>query len=129
MTNKRIRAGHNVPIVIRDKDGNLIDTEHPLPVEEVARTDSPQEFEDTNFVSGNSPALLDCNAALGRNATEFTVINDGAGDFLTATSNNGVSFSDDHTTKNGETYALDDISVHTIRITHITDSAYRVTVL
>lgn len=32
----------------------------PLP-----RTDTPETFEDTSFVSGDSPVTLDCNAALG----------------------------------------------------------------
>ena len=36
----------------------------------VAVADTPETFEDTSFVTGDSPATLDINAALGRNATQ-----------------------------------------------------------
>jgi len=93
------------------------------------RVDTPETFEDTSFVSGDSPVTLDINTALGRNATEFTVINDGAGNFTVSISNDGAAFGDEHTMKNGETYSLDQISVDSIRITHVADSAYRVVVI
>lgn len=91
----------------------------------IPRTDTPVTFEDTSFVSGDSPVTLDINTALGRNASEFTVKNDGAGNFTVSISNDGSSFGDEHTMKNGETYSLDIISVDSIRITHVSDSAYR----
>lgn len=87
---------------------------------------NPQTFEDTSFVVGDSPVSLNLNTVLSRNATQFTVINDGAGSFKVAISNDGISFGGEHTMNNGETYNLELVSVHTIRITHVTDSAYRV---
>jgi len=93
------------------------------------RIDTPETFIDTSFVSGDSPVTLDLNTALGRNATEFTVINDGAGDFTVALSEDGAVFGDEHTMKNGETYSLIEISVDSIRITHVNDSAFRVIAL
>lgn len=93
------------------------------------RTDTPQTFEDTSFVVGDSPATLDANAALGRDATEFTVLNDGAGNFTVSVSSDGVAFGDEHTVQNGETYSIDRIQVDSIRITHVADSSYRVIVL
>lgn len=101
-------------------------TTKALIVQQNAVIDTPKIFEDTSFVSGDSPATLDINAALGRNATEFTVINDGAGDFTVSISNDGAAFGDEHTMKNGETYSIENISVDSIRITHVADSAYRV---
>ena len=101
-------------------------TTKALIVQQNAVIDTPKIFEDTSFVLGDSPATLDVNAALGRNATEFTVINDGAGDFTVSISNDGVAFGDEHTMKNGETYSIENISVDSIRITHVADSAYRV---
>ena len=97
-----------------------------LIVQQNAVIDTPKIFEDTSFVLEDSPATLDVNAALGRNATEFTVINDGAGDFTVSISNDGVAFGDEHTMKNGETYSIENISVDSIRITWVADSAYRV---
>jgi len=89
----------------------------------VSRT--PVTFEDTSFVSGDSPAILDVNTALGENGREFIVINDGIGDFTVSISNDGAVFGNEHTMTNGETYGLDDLSVDSIRITHVADSAYR----
>lgn len=95
----------------------------------IPRVDTPATFEDTSFVVGDSPAILDVNTALGRNASEFSVINDGAGDFTVSISNDGVGFGDENTVKSGETYSLNRISVDSIRITHVADSSYRVVTL
>lgn len=90
----------------------------------VSRT--PATFEDDNFVAGESPAILDINTALGQNGREFSVRNDGAGDFTVAISNDGVAFGDELLVQNGEIYSLASISVDTIRITHIENSGFRV---
>ena len=90
---------------------------------------NPQTFEDTNFVDGDSPATLDCNTELGRNATEFSIINDGAGNFTVAISEDGSAFGDEYTMKSGEEWKQEDLSVDSIRITHVADSAYRVRVI
>ena len=94
-----------------------------------AVNDTPEVFEDTSFVSGDSPVTLDCNTELGRNARQFSIQNDGLGDFTVSISNDGDVFGDEKTVKNGEVYAISDISVDSIRITHVADSAYRVTVI
>lgn len=90
---------------------------------------TPKTFEDTSFVSGDSPASLDCNAVLGRNATEFSIQNDGPGNFTVSISLDNILFGDEKTVKSGEVYAIDALSIDTIRITHVADSAYRVVVL
>lgn len=90
---------------------------------------NPQTFEDTSFVVGDSPVTLDVNTALGRNATEASIINDGAGSFTVAISNDGSSFGDEHTVNNGEVYSFSNLSIDSIRITHVADSAYRVVVV
>ena len=95
----------------------------------VAVADNPEVFEDTSFVAGDSPAILDVNTVLGRNGTQFNVLNDGVGNFTVATSTDGAVFGGEHTLKNGESYSIDNISVDSIRITRVADSAYRVTVL
>jgi len=117
-------------VLLVSSDGNVIEPRNPLSIviDPVADA-NPQTFEDTSFVLGDSPAILDCNAALGRNATQFTLINDGAGSFTVATSNDGISFGDENTVKNGEIYSLENLSIDSIRITHVTDSSYRVVVI
>lgn len=114
---------------------DLANLEHDIPssskkvIINPVSDENPKVFEDTSFVAGDSPALLDCNAVLSRNATEFSIQNDGNGDFTVATSNDGVSFGGEKTVKNGEVYEKDNLSIDTIRITHVTNSAYRVTVI
>lgn len=90
---------------------------------------TPETFEDDNFILSDSPVILDCNTALGRNATQFNIQNDGAGSFTVSVSTNGLLYGDEKTVKNGEIYAIEGLSVDSIRITHIANSAYRVTVL
>lgn len=88
--------------------------------------DTSEFFEDTNFVAGDSPVILDLNTALGRNSTTGHITNDGAGNFTYAESNDGVAFGDEVTLKPGETDHWEDISLDSMRITHIADSAYRI---
>ncbi len=90
---------------------------------------NPITFIDTSFVVGDSPVTLDLNTPLGRNATQFSVQNDGNGIFTVATSLDGAIFGDEKTVKNGEVYQIDALSVHSMRITHVADSSYRVTAL
>ncbi len=92
--------------------------------------DTPESFEDTSFVSGDSPVTLDIQANLGRNAIEGYIINDGDGDFTVAFSTDGTNFGDEITMKKNEVINFDNIEVDSIRITHSgTDSAYRVSVI
>lgn len=94
-----------------------------------AVSDNPEVFEDDDFVTGDSPVSLDVNAALSRNGKHFMVWNDGPGDFTVATSTDGAVFGGEHTMKSGETYNIENISIDTIRIIWVADSAYRVVVI
>lgn len=85
--------------------------------------------EDTNFVTGDSPASFDVNTALGRNGTQFSVWNDGPGDFTVAVSNDGATFSGEHTMKQNEVFTINNIEVDTVRITWVANSAYRILAL
>ncbi len=91
--------------------------------------DPHQTFEDTSFVTGDSPVTLDCNAALGRNSVSGYIVNDGVGDFTVAISSDGTVFGDEATIKKNEVWEFDDKSVDSIRITWVADSAYRVAVV
>lgn len=102
------------------------------PIKDITSTpavtsDTPEFFEDTNFESGDSPAVIDINTALGRNATNTTIICDGPGEITYQPSNDGISYGDAITLKNGEFEILEDISIDSIQINYVTaDSAYRV---
>jgi len=90
-------------------------------------TDTPEYFEDTNFVTGDSPAIVDINTALGRNANYVQIINDGPGDFTIEASNDGVAFGDAITIKGTDPpFAYENLDIDSVRITWVSDSAYRV---
>ena len=89
-------------------------------------TNLPKTFEDTSFVSGDSPVTLDLNTALSKNATQTSITNDGDGDFTFAVSYNGIDYGDDITLKKDETFNLPDISIHSIKLKWIANSSYRV---
>jgi len=87
-------------------------------------------FEDTNFESANSPALLDVNTALGRNGVEGYISCDGAGSILVEFSDNGTDYGGQHTLKADEVLNFDALNVDRITITHSgADSSYRVLVV
>lgn len=114
--------GINHKVVTVDSDGHL-----QVDIAPVVRT--PLIFRDTSFVVGDSPVVLDVNNVYGVNGREFTIINDGAGEFTVSISNDGSVFGNEHTMKNGEVYEKENISLDSIRITHVADSAYRVVAL
>ena len=87
-------------------------------------------FEDTNFVIGSSPATHDFNAAAGRNAIGGWIICDGVGNIQVDFSRDGISFSGDKwTMKKGERVNLENLDIDKIRVTHVTNSAYRINLL
>lgn len=93
----------------------------------VALSDTPEFFEDTSFVTGDSPATVDINTALGRNAEYVQVINDGPGAFTIAASNDGAVFGDAITVKASDPpFVFEGLSIDSVRITWVADSAYRV---
>lgn len=82
--------------------------------------------EDTSFVVGDSPATLDVNTTLRRNANQGHVINDGAGSFTVAISTDGTNYGTAFTMQAGENFNLAGENVDSIRITWVADSSYRV---
>lgn len=112
--------------------GGLTDAElraTPVVVSISPLVDTPEYFEDTSFVTGDSPVTLDFNTALGRNATTVLVINDGPGNFTYQLSVDGSTFGDAITMKSGEFKEYSDISCDSLRITWVSNSAYRVEAL
>ena len=91
---------------------------------------TPQYFEDDDFLTDESLVILDFNTALGgRNATDGFIVCDGPGSIKVEFSLDGVSFDDLQTIKKKEIYNFSNLSVNSIRITWVSDSAYRVSVI
>lgn len=85
-----------------------------------------KSYEDSSFVAGDSPATHSFNTDTGRNAVDGWIVCDGAGDIQVDYSINGVTFSDKFTMKKNEIVDLLRLNINKIRITHVTDSAYRI---
>ena len=82
--------------------------------------------EDSNFVSGDSPATYNANSDLGKNANNGYIICDGAGDITVNLSQDGTTFGDNITLTSGDEFSLKGRNVHSIKLTHVSDSAYRI---
>lgn len=108
-----------VAIATEEKQDDIISQLSPV-------ADTPEYFEDTDFVTGESPAILDFNGALDRNATKGSIINDGPGDFTVAFSIDGANFGDAIRLEINESIQFAKLSVNSIQITWVANSAYRV---
>lgn len=83
--------------------------------------------EDTSFVAGDSPKVLDVNDALKKNGNRGYIICDGSGSILVKYSHADTNYLTEFTLKSGETFDFTGCEVDTLRIAHSgTDSAYRV---
>lgn len=87
------------------------------------------KYEDTSFVTGESPRTLDVNTDLGRNAVDGYFINDGDGNLLIEFSDDGTSYGEQHTIKKGEVVDLENLDIDSIRLTWVSNSAYRILVI
>jgi len=82
-------------------------------------------YEDTDFVSGDSPVVLDIFTDLGRAGHEGYILNDGAGNILVELSADGTNYGGSHTLKWGEQLMLNNLKINRIRLTWQEDSSYR----
>ena len=86
---------------------------------------STVSYEDTNFVSGDSPVVLDVYADLGRVGHEGFILNDGAGNLLIELSTDGVTYGGSHTLKWGDQLVISNLKVNRVRLTWQEDTSYR----
>ena len=86
-------------------------------------------FEDTKFEAADSPVIHNVNAALGKNSIFGYLRNDGPGDLLIETSNDGSNYGAQFTLTDGEIFGFDsqEGGANSIRITWSKEnSAYRI---
>lgn len=86
-------------------------------------------YEDTSFVVGDSPVVLDVNTDLTRNGRDGYIVNDGDGNFTVEVSNDGATYGGIHTLKKDEVLQMTGLNIDSIRITWVSNSAYRVFVV
>lgn len=82
-------------------------------------------YEDTSFVSGDSPATLAIETDLGRVGRKGYFINDGPGDIQVEISFDGTNYGGVHTLHGGDVLDLDDLKIRKIRLTYVDVTAYR----
>lgn len=84
-------------------------------------------YETTEFTSSASPAILNFNVdSGGKIGHKGWLICDGPGDIEVEISQDGNAYGGIHTIKGGERISLDGMSIRKIRLTWLSDSAYRV---
>lgn len=82
--------------------------------------------EDTNFVAGDSPHVIDVKTTLGKNGNWGYFIVDGTGSILVEIAHSGSNYETQFTVKTNEVVGLMGRDVSKVRLTHSgTDSAYR----
>ena len=86
-------------------------------------------YEDTSFVTGDSPVTLDVNTDLGRNGRDGYIVNDGAGNFTVKITDDGTTYGGTHTVKAGEILKLKGVDIDSVVITWVSNSAYRVFII
>ena len=86
-------------------------------------------FEDNNFVIGDSPVTHDIFTALGKNGVDGYIFVDGSGDIGVQISPDGSVYGQSITLKQYDNFSLKSIVANKIKITHVSNSAYRVFVI
>jgi len=87
------------------------------------------KYEDTSFVVAETGRVLDVNTDLGRNAHDGYFINDGPGTILLEISDDGLIYGAQHTIKGDEVFGLGKLDIDRMRLTWVSNSAYRCLVI
>ena len=98
-------------------------------VERLSRpTKAYKSYEDSGFVTGDSPATHDVITDLGRPAIQGYISNDGAGDLTFALKlEKAGSFGDEITLKTtDDPWRFEGMDIYQIRVTWVTDTSYRI---
>ncbi len=106
-----------------------VDTWGNLRVREGVYKFDNKVYEDVSFIEGDSPQAHDMNADTGRNAVDGYIIVDGPGDVQVDISRDGINFGDKFTMKKGERVNLLHLDIDKIRVTWVSNSAYRINLL
>ena len=82
-------------------------------------------YEDTNFVVGDSGAVLNMFGDAEKEAHIGYFVNDGPGDIKIELSSNGSTYGGQHLPRGGDILDLDDLRIKKVRLTHVDDTEYR----
>lgn len=83
-------------------------------------------YQDSSFTQSESPRVLEVETDLGRPANFGFIICDGAGDITMEIQNKEQDgYGDSFTFKDGETILLNGLNIKRMRLTWVSNSAYR----
>ena len=88
-----------------------------------------QTYENTNFQTGASPITIDAFTDLGNYVQDGYIFCDGPGNIQVDVSRNGINYGDKFTIKSGEKVSFLRMDIKKIRLTWVSDSAYRVNII
>ena len=106
-----------------------VDTLGNLHVREGAYPGLNETYEDTSFAVGDSPATHDFYGDTGRFACDGYIICDGSGNIQVDYTRDGITYGDKWTMKTGERVVLLRLDIKKIRVTWVSDSAYRINLI
>jgi hypothetical protein len=106
-----------------------VDTLGNLHVREGAYQGLNKTYEDTAFLVADSPVTLDVYTDLSHYVQDGYIICDGAGDIQVDVTRDGLIYGDKWTMKSGEKVSLLRMDIKKIRLTAVSNSAYRVNVI
>ena len=112
---------HSIPVQHREHDSDA----EAKKVVSVATPGRSVSYEDASFEAGDSPAVLDVNNDLSRNARDGYIIVDGVGNITVEISDNSTLYGGIHVVKAGEILKLGGIDIAKVRLSWISDSSYR----
>jgi len=105
------------------------DNRTALHITETQRNYTGKTYEDTSFETGDSPKVLDIETDLTRTGREGYIINDGDGNFTVEFSADGTNYGSAATIKKDEQLNFSGLVISKIRLTWVSDSAYRVFII
>lgn len=117
-----------------DRDSNeqlqaQVDAFGNLQVREGSYQGLNKTYEDTSFVTGDSPAVHNFYGDMGRYVQDGYIICDGAGNIQVDVSRDGIAYGDKWTMKKGEKVSFLRMDIKKIRVTWVSDSAYRINLI
>jgi len=128
VTNINATTGGNLKTALEEFDDSFETL--PLP-SKISVGDAKRNitYEDTSFVTGDSPVVHDVETGLGRTAIDGYIVNDGGGDILVEVSNDGTNYGSASTMKDSDVYDLQGVTISKIRLTWVADTGYRVNLI
>jgi hypothetical protein len=87
-----------------------------------------QTYEDSSFVTGDSPRTIDAYTDLGHYVQDGYIIVD-SGELQCDVTRNGIDYGDKFTIKSGEKVSFLRMDIKKIRLTWVSDSSYRINII